>query len=102
METWVMSAVALFFVDDGGASGGDASLLRVARLLRLSRMARMARLLRALPELMIMIRGMIAATRSVFFTLCLLWICLYVFAIAFTQLTANTPIGNPMLSSNVP
>jgi len=94
METWIMAVVMLFFVDDGGASGGDASLLRVARLLRLSRMARMARLLRALPELMIMIRGMIAATRSVFFTLCLLWICLYVFAIAFTQLTANTPIGN--------
>jgi len=91
METWVMSVVMLCI---GGSSGtGDASILRVARLLRLSRLARMARLLRALPELMIMIRGMVAATRSVFFTLCLLIIVMYVFAIAFTQLCAETPMG---------
>lgn len=65
----------------------------MARLARLSRMARMARLLRAMPELMILIKGIVAATRSVFFTLLLLCLLLYVFAIAFTQLTVDTQVG---------
>jgi len=38
---------------------------------------------------MILIKGMVAASRSVFFTLCLLFILLYVFAILMTQLTAD-------------
>merc|ERR1719362_1677996 len=77
----------------GSASGGglgNASILRIARLLRLTRMARMARLLRAMPELLILIKGMAAAMRSVFFTLALLVLILYVFGIAFTQLCADT------------
>merc|ERR1719464_2420800 len=72
---------------------GDASILRMARLMRLTRMARMARLFRAMPELLILIKGMVSATRSVFFTLCLLAILLYIFAIAFTQLLDETPAG---------
>lgn len=98
LETWVMTVV-LVMAGATGSPSGNASILRVARLLRLSRMARMARLLRALPELMIMIRGMMAATRSVFFTLCLLIIVLYVFAIAFAQMTANTAIGTKYFST---
>lgn len=86
-ETWVMYAVIKFKnSSSGGSALGDAALLRIVRLLRLSRMARMARLLRAMPELLILIKGMAQAMRSVFFTLCLLGILLYVFAIAFTQL----------------
>jgi len=50
----------------------------------------MARLLRVMPELMILIKGIAAATRSVFFTLCLLAILIYVFGIAFTQLCEDT------------
>lgn len=92
LETWVMTFV-LIVMGGGGSGAGDASILRVARLLRLSRMARMARLLRSLPELMIMIRGMVAASRSVFFTLLLLILVLYVFAIAFTQLCSESNIG---------
>lgn len=98
METWVMTTVLLLIGGSGGGAG-NASILRIARLLRLSRMARMARLLRALPELMIMIRGMVAATRSVFFTLCLLVIVIYVFAIAFTQLCAGMQIGDQYFST---
>merc|ERR1740123_1043794 len=99
LETWVMTIVAIFSA--GGANGalGNASILRVARLLRLSRMARMARLLRAMPELMILIKGMVAAMRSVFFTLFLLVIIMYVFAIAFKQITNDTSIGNQKFAS---
>merc|ERR1719183_2581352 len=100
LETWVMTLVLLVFKSGGGgASLGDASILRMARLLRLTRMARMARLLRTMPELMILIRGMVAATRSVIFTLMLLCAFLYVFAVAFRQLSDGTQVGEEFFVS---
>lgn len=85
-ETWLMSAVVLFVSGGGSGDMGNAGILRMARLLRLTRMARMARLLRAMPELLILMKGMIAAMRSVVFTMSLLFVMLYVFGIAFVQL----------------
>merc|ERR1719424_1906598 len=84
---------AVMVAQGGGGSGGlgNASILRLARLLRLSRMMRMARLLRSMPELLILIKGMVAAFRSVFFTLLLLVLFIYVFAIYFRQMTAEMP-----------
>lgn len=90
LETWVMSAVLILTDKGGGADLGNASILRLVRLLRLTRMARMARLLRAMPELMILIKGISVATRSVFFTLCLLTIIIYIFSVAFAQLSEDT------------
>jgi voltage-gated sodium channel len=79
-ETWIMPAA----VGDGEGGGGmgDASILRLLRLLRLTRMAR---LLKAMPELVTMLKGMAAATRSVGSTLLLLVLFLYVFGIIFKQ-----------------
>merc|ERR1719362_1336683 len=91
-ETWVMSIVFLAAMGNSSGGMGDASILRVARLLRLTRMARMARLLRALPELLILIKGMVAALRSVCFALALLGMIVYVFGIAFTQLCEDTSL----------
>lgn len=99
LETWVMSAMLLLGGESGSGAFGNASILRMARLMRLSRMARMVRLFRAMPELLILIRGMVAATRSVFFTLCLLLILLYVFGIAFRQLAENTKVGEDYFST---
>eukprot|EP00929_Paragymnodinium_shiwhaense_P052957 TRINITY_DN2651_c0_g1_i1.p1 TRINITY_DN2651_c0_g1~~TRINITY_DN2651_c0_g1_i1.p1 ORF type:complete len:772 (+),score=217.36 TRINITY_DN2651_c0_g1_i1:74-2389(+) len=95
LETWCFSAFILVSGgnNSGGSSFGDASILRIARLLRLSRMCRMVKLLRAMPELMIMIKGLMAAARSVFFTLVLLIGLLFVFSIGFTQMTADLDIG---------
>jgi len=84
---------------NGGGGLGDASLLRLVRLLRLTRMARMAKLLRALPELMILIKGMVAACRSVVLTLSLLVVVIYIFAILFTQITFGTDVGSNYFSS---
>lgn len=58
----------------------------VIRLLRLARLSRLVRMLRALPELMIMIKGMVTATASVVYTLGLLLVVTYVFAIALVNL----------------
>jgi hypothetical protein len=92
-ETWIMSIVLL--TAGGGSSGGlgNVSILRIFKLLRLSKMTRMVRLLRMMPELVILIKGMIAAIRSVFFTFTLLAGVIYVFAIAFVQLMKDTASG---------
>jgi len=94
LETWIFTLVLLIvFAGNDAAGGSNTGVMRLARLLRLSRMARMAKLLRVMPELMIMIKGMKAATRSVFFTLLLLVVIMYVFAIAFVQLGVGTEVG---------
>jgi hypothetical protein len=101
-ETWVMTVVIVFASGDGGANTerlGNASLLKLLRLLRLTRMARMARLMHVVPELMTLVKGMAVATRSVFFTLCLLIIFLYVFGVAFTLLCKGTYVGTVYFSS---
>jgi len=98
-ETWIFNII-LLVTAGGGVSGGlgDASLFKLVRLCRLSRMARMAKLFRAMPELMIMIKGMTVAMRSVFFTLCLLVCIVYVFAIAFVQLMGPNGALQPLSS----
>eukprot|EP00927_Polykrikos_kofoidii_P025277 TRINITY_DN2274_c0_g1_i2.p1 TRINITY_DN2274_c0_g1~~TRINITY_DN2274_c0_g1_i2.p1 ORF type:complete len:730 (+),score=121.52 TRINITY_DN2274_c0_g1_i2:51-2192(+) len=98
LETWCFTFVTLL-VSGGSAGAGSGGILRVARVLRLTRMARMGRLLRAMPELMIMIKGMMAATRSVFFTLCLLLTIMYVFGVAFKQLADGTMFGSKHFST---
>jgi len=94
LETWVMTSIVAMFSSGTGAGLGNASILRIARLLRLTRMARMARLLRAIPELVILVKGMAASMRSVITTLFLLFIIMYVFGIAFAQLTAGSAVGD--------
>jgi hypothetical protein len=94
-ETWIVNAI--FFIVNGGAGGeglGNTSVLSLVRLLRLTRMTRMVRLLRVMPELLILIKGIWVAARSVFFTLVLLVIIIYIFAIAFTQLADDTPLAD--------
>lgn len=78
LETWMLPLI----IDTGGGGMSDASILRLLRLLRLSRMAR---LMKAVPELVILLKGMAVATRSVGSTLVLLILFLYVFAIIFKQ-----------------
>jgi len=73
--------------EDGGGVNLPTSILRLFRLARLTRLVRM---LRSLPELMIMIKGMVSAGASVGYTLGLLLVCTYVFAIALTQLSDGT------------
>jgi len=90
VETWGVYVV--YFVN--GTSVGifqNATILRILRILRLLRTARMAKLLRTMPELMLLIKGIVVATRSVFFTLALLAIIIYVFAIVFMQLARDAP-----------
>lgn len=85
IETWLVYAIPLQTSSVGGLS--------VLRLLRLSRMGRMVRLVRAVPELMLIIKGVSVASRSVFWTLALMLVVIYVFAVAFYILGDGLEIG---------
>jgi len=75
LETWVLPAT--------GASG-HLKQLAVFRLLRLGRITRMARLMRQVPQLMIIVKGMMAAIRAVGWIAALLLMLTYAGAILFT------------------
>jgi hypothetical protein len=64
------------------------------KLFRLARLSRLLRLLRSMPELLILVKGMVAAMRSVGFVMLLLLLITYVFSIAFVQLLRDMPSGD--------
>jgi hypothetical protein len=80
-------------------SAGNASILRLFRLMRLSRMTRLAKFLRLMPEIMIIIKGMAIASRSVMFTFVLLMAIIYVYAVAFVILSDEDSAGASYFSS---
>eukprot|EP00927_Polykrikos_kofoidii_P030060 TRINITY_DN25935_c0_g1_i1.p1 TRINITY_DN25935_c0_g1~~TRINITY_DN25935_c0_g1_i1.p1 ORF type:complete len:749 (+),score=109.00 TRINITY_DN25935_c0_g1_i1:92-2248(+) len=93
-ETWGLSILMLTL--GKGISNEDmknTSVLKLFRLLRLTRTARMVRLLQWVPELMIMLKGLSAGFRSVATTLLLLLIIVYIFSIAFRQVTDGSVMG---------
>jgi len=97
-ETWFM--YALHVVQGGSPEFMDgAGALSLLRILRLSRMCRLVRLLRAVPELMMLIKGLLASARSVLWTIGLLGIIVYVFSIGFKIITKGSRVGSEYFSS---
>jgi voltage-gated sodium channel len=99
VETWVMTIIEVAVGSSG--SGGPLSDTGMLRLLRLLRLSRLMRMLRSLPELMILVKGMVQAMASVGYVFALLSIVTYVFAIAFTILSVGTPTVNEKFFGNV-
>lgn len=91
LETWVMT-LAIALSSGNHSSLGDASVLRILRVLRVTKAARLVRLVRAMPELIVLLKGIAVATRSVFFTFLLTLMIIYIFAILFRQLCKGTPL----------
>lgn len=98
-ETWCLPAVMMLLSAGGGTGLGKASILRILRLAKMIRISRMVRLLRAFPEIVILLKGIAAATRSVSVFLLLWLIIIYVFAVVFRQLTEGEAIGSQYFSS---
>uniref|UniRef100_A0A7S0B7R4 EF-hand domain-containing protein n=1 Tax=Pyrodinium bahamense TaxID=73915 RepID=A0A7S0B7R4_9DINO len=89
-ETLVTLPVWLSGAHNGEAGFGDLSILLVARILRLIKLGRVVRLLRHAPEALSMVKGLLHASRSVFVTMLLLLVLLYLFGIIFkTQAEAS-------------
>jgi voltage-gated sodium channel len=82
VETWILPYL-------GG--GGALSQLSIFRLLRLVKITRLSRLMRAVPQLMVIIKGMVAATRTVVCTGALMFLVLYTFSIIFTDFYHEVP-----------
>lgn len=88
METWTMYIVWWISGGNISFSSGPMTLLKIVRLCRT---ARIVRLLRQFPELLVLIRGIGIAIRSVFFTLVLLIVLTYVFSICLKIMTESDP-----------
>eukprot|EP00441_Pelagodinium_beii_P041247 CAMPEP_0197637472 /NCGR_PEP_ID=MMETSP1338-20131121/12692_1 /TAXON_ID=43686 ORGANISM="Pelagodinium beii, Strain RCC1491" /NCGR_SAMPLE_ID=MMETSP1338 /ASSEMBLY_ACC=CAM_ASM_000754 /LENGTH=852 /DNA_ID=CAMNT_0043209899 /DNA_START=10 /DNA_END=2568 /DNA_ORIENTATION=- len=91
-ETWIFTAVLHFGSLDFSLSSGGGPL-RMLRLVKLMKLSRLVKLLRAFPELVIIIKGLGFAARSVaiFF---LFWVILvFVFAVLCRQLTNGLAVG---------
>jgi len=60
---------------------------------------RMLSLLRCVPEITVLIKGMVTAMRSVFYTVVLLCVVTYFFAMALMRLTRGTSLGEHFFDS---
>merc|ERR1719356_1694133 len=64
----------------------------------MTRAARVAKLLKAVPELMVIGRGIVIVARTVVVIMCLLVLIVYTFAIVFTQLAKGTHLEKTICS----
>merc|ERR1712151_572168 len=95
-ETWIMPMILIMTGAGGsgtGSLGGAGTLLRLLKMLRLLKVARVARLLRLVPEMLLIVKGIAASIRPVFFVLCFQGIMIYIGAIGFAMLASDTAWG---------
>jgi len=97
-ETWVLLLI-LIVTESGSGTGLNTGVLRAVRLLRLCRMARLSKLLLALPELLVLFKGITTASRAVLSALFLIAMLVYVFAIFFRQITRGTELEEKFFGS---
>jgi voltage-gated sodium channel len=89
-ETWIFTLVISLTTGDGtgpetGPVGG------IGRMLRLLRLARISKVMEFFPELISMVRGMVAGIRAVNSALMILGLIVYVFAIIMNGLLGTEP-----------
>lgn len=85
----VMETCILPFVMPLISSGGGAPPTGPLRLLRLLRLSRLVRLMRSLPELVVIIKGMVIAFRAVASSLLMILLLIYSFSIIMHMLLKN-------------
>jgi voltage-gated sodium channel len=103
-ETWFLPL--LDHLDDSkpltGANSSDtAAVFRMARILKMGRLGRVVRLMQVFPHLLTQVKTITGALWSVAFTILLLGIIVYVFAVTFKQQTADAE-ATPRLNEYFP
>jgi hypothetical protein len=93
VDTWMLAVIFEVANTDSKGDVGNASFLKIIRACRMVRMARMVRLLRAMPELVVLIKGVAVAAKSVLFTGILLLCITYCFALILRMVTDDSDIG---------
>jgi len=86
VEVWVVSIAVAVGGSGVGTAFSKGAILRVVRVVKLLRVGRVARLLRSVPELLILIKGIKAASRSVGVFFSMWFLVIYVFALVFVQI----------------
>lgn len=99
LETWVIPGILASMNVNDGSLGANLTAFRLLRLVKLLRLSRMARLLHAVPELMIVVKAIGYAARSVLVFFLLWLIVIYFFAIVMRQMTDGTNIGQEWFPS---
>mmetsp|Transcript_15373 Transcript_15373/g.48445 ORF Transcript_15373/g.48445 Transcript_15373/m.48445 type:complete len:551 (-) Transcript_15373:25-1677(-) len=83
-EVWLLPLFQLTQSGGGSSPGkGGWAVLRAAKILKVARVSRTARVIRSMPELMALSKGIWRALRSVFYTMLMLGVLLYIFGIIF-------------------
>jgi hypothetical protein len=98
VETWILYFF-LALLEQGHTGGLQGSFLRMLRLVRVARLGRLARVMNAIPELVILVKGVIIAGRAVSATFVLLFFIIYVFAIIFQQLAQGSILEDKLFST---
>lgn len=93
LEIWALAIIQLA-LESTTPSTFNPAFLRLTRIFKFFRMVRLVRLLRYMPEVIILVKGLGVASRSVFFTLCMLGLLIYVYGIAFKHLCKDTNVGS--------
>eukprot|EP00930_Biecheleria_cincta_P029903 TRINITY_DN20744_c0_g1_i1.p1 TRINITY_DN20744_c0_g1~~TRINITY_DN20744_c0_g1_i1.p1 ORF type:complete len:811 (-),score=155.95 TRINITY_DN20744_c0_g1_i1:13-2445(-) len=99
VETWIIPLIVWMIQSDSPNNVVDLSMLRMLRIIKILRISRVARLLRSVPELVIILRAIGFAARSVIIFFLLWVVIIYVFAVVLRQLTVETDVGRMYFSS---
>jgi len=91
IETWLIPVIMLSLNVRSSDFNIDLSVLRMVRMVKLLRLSRIARILRAIPELVIIVKAIGFAARSVLIFFLLWLVIIYLFAVVMTQLTGSDP-----------
>jgi len=90
-ETWLVPIVISILGD--GANVLNVSFLRMMRMVKLLRLSRVTRFIRAVPELIIIVKAMGFAARSVLVFFFVWLVIIYVYAVVLRQATDGSDVG---------
>ena len=100
VETWLIPLFLLILgVKNSANLLGNLTMLRMVRMVKLLRLSRLSKILRTVPELVIIIKAIGFASRSVVIFSALWLVIIYFFAVVMRQLTAGTEAGAAWFSS---
>eukprot|EP00747_Dinoflagellata_sp_TGD_P082645 gnl/TRDRNA2_/TRDRNA2_161771_c1_seq2.p1 gnl/TRDRNA2_/TRDRNA2_161771_c1~~gnl/TRDRNA2_/TRDRNA2_161771_c1_seq2.p1 ORF type:complete len:309 (+),score=54.66 gnl/TRDRNA2_/TRDRNA2_161771_c1_seq2:1-927(+) len=77
------------------ADGGNLTFIRILRILRLARIMRVFRVVRLVDELRMIVTSIMGSFQSLVWTLCVLFLIIFIIAVFLTQLLVDYRTSNP-------
>lgn len=98
LDVWILPAYVEIFGDLPG--GGSPASLSVFRSFRLLRLLRVLRIMKAIPELRMVVEGILSSLRHMFWVFVLLVIVMYTFSIYCVEVLGKAEAGYPAFSES--